>query len=401
MDKNLPKIILRKGRAGPIWAGHPWVFSGAIKSLVGEPEHGDLVAVEDMLANRIGFGHYTKDGHISIRMLTLGEKPPNVAKLLEKRIKRAIQARRDIGLPHANTTAFRLISSEGDNLPGLIVDQLGDGLVVAAGSAGMLRNQSILLEILKKEIQPSWLVFQVSKDSARMENIPHQSLLIEGEDEVIRELTILENGIQFHVDPIGGQKTGYYADQRENHRRVAELAKGKRMLDAYSYGGGFGIHAAILGAPEKVVCVDSSPRAGRLVEKNAAKNGCSVEVVVEDAISYLREKAPEEKFDLIVLDPPKFVRSRSHLKAGLKKYRMVNLLAMQAIQPGGFLITCSCSSMVSDTDFLRMLTEAGATADRQVHVLGVWGQGADHPFLAPCPESRYLKCFVTQIQHRD
>ena len=400
MSHSPGKVILRKGRSGPVWAGHPWVFSGAVQTVKGNPEHGDLVWVEDPLGNSIGQGHYSKDAHIAVRMLSLGESAIDEESFVASRIDRALASRQRLGLPSKETTAYRLVSSEGDRLPGLIVEHLGDGLVISVGSAGMLRLKDVIKSHLQGIINPQWMVFQVPKDAARLEQLPPQSLLLQGDEEDVAKTTVLENGIQFHCDPLGGQKTGYYADQRANHLYVASLVKGQKVLDAYAYGGGFGLHAAILGGASQVISVDSSARAGRLIKRNASLNGKELKIVVDDAINYLRDKAPEEQFDVIILDPPKFVRSRSHLAAGLKKYRKVNMLAMDALAPGGILVTCSCSSMVSENDFFRMLTEAGATTNKDIHILSVGGQGPDHPFLSVCAESRYLKCVIAQVQER-
>ena len=393
-------VRLRKGRSGPVWAGHPWVFSGAIKEVQGNPEHGDLIHVVDPVGNGIGYGHFSKDTHIAVRMLTLGEEAPNEPELITERLQKAIDCRRSLDLPSDSTTAFRLVSSEGDRLPGLTIEQLGEGIVIAVGSPAMLRLKDTIQHVITETVKPSWMVFQVSKDSARMEHIPQQNLIVLGEEEEIIKTVVKENGLLFHVDPVGGQKTGYYADQRANHIQLSQWVKGKNVLDAYAYGGGFGLHAKAQGEAKRVVCVDSSQRAGRLIARNAAANNLEVEVVVEDAVNYLRDTAPTENFDVVIVDPPKFVRSRSHLAAGMKKYRRVNILAMQALKNDGILVTCSCSSMVSENDFFRMLTEAGAAIGKVVQIIHVGGQGPDHPFLSVCPESRYLKYVVAKIHER-
>ena len=392
-----PRVRVKRNRSGPLWAGHPWLFSGAVLSHPHEMFIGHLVRVEDHQGAPVGWGHYGGKGPISVRMLALGESQPDEITLLKQRLDRAVQCRTRLGLPRKENTAFRLVSSEADLLPGLVVEQLGSGLVVGFNSAGMLRLRDDVIRTLRERIEPAWLVSMVTKDAARLEGLPVQTLIEHGDEETIIAQTVSENGVLFHIDPLGGQKTGYYADQRENHLRFCEFTHGKRVLDAYSYGGGFGLHALKNGHAEQVVCVDSSPRAGRLIQKNADLNGLRPEVVVADAIHYLKTEAPGRKFEVISIDPPKFVRSRSHLQAGMKKYRRVNQLAMSALEDGGILVSNSCSSMVREADFIRMLTEAGSSTGKVVQILHVGSQGPDHPFLAACPESRYLKCVFARV----
>ena len=396
----MDRVELKRGRARPAWAGHPWIFGGAVARTSGEPGPGDLVAVLDERGTVIGHGHRGGDGPIAVRMLSLGESTPNETELIRTRLEEAIARRSLLGLPSDETTAFRLVASEGDRLPGLIVDRLGEGVVIQFGTAGMLRLEGAVKDALIELLSPDWLVVQVSEDAARMEGIAPRSLLVHGEEEAVAATRVLEWGIRHHVDPLGGQKTGFYADQRENRRRVAELASGRTVLDCHCYGAGFGLNALLRGDARAVTCIDSSPRVVRLARRNAEANGADLRVQQADAAAWLRGPALDDVHDMILLDPPKFVRSRAHLKDALKKYRKLNELAMRALPPGGLLVTSSCSGLVTPEVFTRMLTEAGMRAERQVHVLEVRGQAPDHPFLAACPESSYLTCVIATVSPR-
>jgi 23S rRNA (cytosine1962-C5)-methyltransferase len=264
----------------------------------------------------------------------------------------------------------------------------------------MLRLENAVKTILHELLSPAWMIVQVSEDAARMEGIMPRSLLVHGDEEEVGSTQVLEWGIRHHVDPLGGQKTGFYADQRENRRRVAELAAGRKVLDCHCYGGAFGLNALLRGGADSVTCIDSSPRVVRLAKRNAAANNAEIRVEQADAAAWLRGPALSDRPDMILLDPPKFVRSRAHLNEALKKYRKLNELAMTALPPGGVLVTSSCSGMVTPEIFTRMLTEAGMRAERQVHVLEVRGQAPDHPFLAAAPESSYLTCVLATVSPR-
>ncbi len=399
-----PVITLRPRRARPLWVGHPWVYSGAIAHRQGEVHPGALVAVHDAEGRRIGWGHAC-GGSIAVRMLTWSEAPPDEARLVAERLRAAHARRRGLvasaspGAPP--TDAYRVVFGEGDRLPGLVVDRLGDGAVVQLGTAGMARLQGAIVDAVRAELAARWIVVQVPEDAARIEGIAAASHLVLGDEDAVARAVVHEDGLQFGVDPLGGQKTGFYADQRDNRRRVAALAEGRRVLDAYCYGAGFGIHALCRGGARNVTAVDTSARALRLARRNAELNGAdSIEFVREDVVRFLRERGPDAPWDLIVLDPPKFVRSRQHLSEGLKKYRKLNELAIRSLPPGGLLATCSCSGHVSLDDFLRMLGEAAYGAGRFLHVLEVHGQPADHPFAAACPQSRYLKCVIAAASPR-
>jgi len=389
---------LRKGKARPVLAGHPWVFSGALKSR-DEIPHGTLVSLQNEQGEIIGHGHAGGEGPIALRLLSLGTTPPDEKKLIRQRLREAINRRRLLSLPNKETNVYRLVAGEGDRLPGLIVDRMGEGLSIQIGTAGMLRLEEVILGALQEFLTPEWMVVEVPETASRLEGLPVRSEMVLGEEESLRDVIVQEWGIQFHVDPLGGQKTGYYADQRDNRRRVSEFAKGRSVLDAYCYGAAYGLAAKILGGAEEVMSVDSSPRATRMAKRNVSLNKTDIEVVTADVMSTLR-KTEERQWGMVIVDPPKFVKGRAHLKEGLKKYRKLNELAMRALSPDGILVTHSCSGMVSEHDFIRMLTDASYGADKHLHILEVRGQAPDHPYLAACPESHYLKCVIASTSPR-
>jgi len=396
----MEQVALKRGRARPAWAGHPWIFGGAIAHGPKTALPGTLVAIVDERGTVIGHGHLGGEGPIAVRIVSLGTDIPDEETLIRHRVEDALTRRALLGLPSEETTAFRIVASEGDRLPGLIVDKLGDGIVIQFGTAGMLRLESVVKNTLHELLSPSWMIVQVSEDAARMEGIMPRSLLVHGDEEEVGSTQVLEWGIRHHVDPLGGQKTGFYADQRENRRRVAELAAGRKVLDCHCYGGAFGLNALLRGGAESVTCIDSSPRVVRLAKRNAAANNAEIRVEQADAAAWLRGSALSDRPDMILLDPPKFVRSRAHLNEALKKYRKLNELAMTALPPGGILVTSSCSGMVTPEIFIRMLTEAGMRAERHVHVMEVRGQAPDHPYLAAAPEGSYLTCVLATVSPR-
>lgn len=394
-------VVLKRGKLRPVYSGHPWIFSGALQDAAhSRVDPGTLVLVLDDQKQPVGWGH-TGGGIIAVRMFTLGETRPDEAAVVRSRILDAMARRELLGLVHSpNVTGYRLVYGEGDRLPGLIIDRLGDGFVIQAGTATWNRLADLVIDTLKNRFLPTWIVWQVSPDAANIESLTDPgSRLVHGTPEAVDATTVVEYGIRHLIDPLGGQKTGFYADQRENRLRLRQLAKNKRVLDVFSYAGGFGL-AASMGEACHVTCVESSPRAHRMAQRAAELNNATIEFCNVDATTYLRESAPTGNFDIIVLDPPKLVKSRAHLVDGLKKYRSINMLAMSALRPGAMLFSHSCSGMVGEDEFHRMLTDAATAAGKQLHILETRGQGPDHPFLAAFPEGRYLKSVVGVVSNR-
>lgn len=393
-------VEIRRGRSRPLWAGHPWVYRRAIKAIDGSPPAGECVQVVDHEQRVIGWGHFSQNGPIAVRMISRREDRPEESDWVAARIATAAQRRGSMGLPSSETNVFRLVFGEGDALPGLVIDRMGEGLVVQAGTPAMLRLEETIIEALRAQFEPKWIVFGTSAEAARMEELPTGERLVWGEEDDVADTWIRESGLEFRVDPIGGQKTGFYTDQRENRRTFAAFAKGRRVLDAYAYTGAFGLGALAAGA-QSAQSVDSSPRTCRLARKNATRNDLALDVVESDVINHLRQVGPQRPFDAIALDPPKFARTKSGTPEALKKYRKLNELAMRSLPAGGLLLTCTCSGHVTPPDFHRMLTDAAFRAGRTLQIVETRGQAPDHPTLAAWPEGRYLTAVFAFVADRE
>ncbi len=393
-----PRVVLKKGKARPAWAGHPWVYSGAIERVEGQIEQsGQLVTLLDEQRRRIGFGTYNPTARIAVRIVGKELPAGGIRQLVHERVHRAVAIRAAFGLPSEETTAYRLINGEGDGLPGVIADVLGPLVSVQLTTAGA----ELWLEHLKDAIEalvrvngvPPSLWVSVPEDSARLENIAEGDRFGRGDLET--HVPLLENGIEWRLLPGKGQKTGFYSDQRENRRRLAPLCAGKTVLDTFCYTGGFGLHALKAGARE-VLGVDSSGPAVSVAHGTAKQNDLEGgSWLKEDAMRFL--KADERLWDVVVLDPPKFARGKESLDDAFKKYLALNTLGLSRVRPGGLVLTCTCSGLVDDAMFLRMLTDAALHAGRQLHVHGVFGPGPDHPFPVACPEARYLTAVLATV----
>lgn len=391
------RVRLKPGRSKPFWVGHPWVFSGAIREVVGEiGDLGGEAVVEDERGNVLGSGYYNPHGKIALRILQhrrstdLAFTPRPPADVVKERIALAVGRRTSLGFPSEDTDGFRLVNAEGDGLPGLIIDLWANVAVVHLGSRGMVTLRDTIVDQVKALAGVDAVVVATTEDASKLEAIPVERELAHGT--LDGPITIQERGVRYGVDVLGGQKTGFYADQRENRVRFATLCEGESVLDLFSYVGGFGLHAAKAGA-KSVMSIDSSTSATQSAAANAHLNGLGdvIQVQCGDAMTWLKEsRALGRSWSRIVVDPPKFARGRKHAAEAIKKYARLNTLAMSVLEPGGLMLTCSCSQHVSDADFLRMLTDAGHRGRHSVHIHEVWTQGADHPFSAVAPEGRYL-----------
>lgn len=401
------KVVLKRGRANPVWRGHPWVFSGAIQKLPPGLSPGDIVAVHDQDDKLIGHGFANPRSQIAVRMLSLGElhagalpgvadhtlpQTALVASLISRRIHEASLLRRSIGLPRSDTTAYRLVNSEGDGLPGLIVDIFGDVAAVQFSALGMKLCEEAVFAALRSLPNPPAVIVEAAAGSfAKIEGFSSQQRVVFGDESLLAGGTLcLENGIRLRVDVRDGQKTGAFLDQRDNRLLLGKFCAGAKVLDVYSYAGGFALQALRHGAVE-ATCVDISPKALKLCSENAELNSLGLLHTVEsDAFRFL-EGATPLSFDVTVVDPPKFARAQKDLPAALKGYQRLNALAMGTVRRGGLLATCSCSQLVDEQSFLRMLAAAALDAGRRVTVLYRGSQGLDHPVPPSFDEGRYLK----------
>lgn len=378
---------LKPGREGPVIAGHPWVFSGAIAKLVGEGPAGSLAEVIAADGSVAGIGYVNPRCSIAVRMLSRRLEEIN-SDFIYSRLTAALALRRAVVPP--DTTAYRLVNGEGDFLPGIIIDVYGPFLVCQNLTAGADLLKPLVVDGLVRLLSPQG-IYEKSEGGVRQEEGLANSAGVLWGEEPPPLVEMQENGCRFLVNVRGGQKTGFFLDQRDNRALVATMAQGKRLLNGFAYTGGFGLAAAKNGA-KQVISVDSSAAALHLAQKNWQLNhllDTREDFVQADMFSYLPEIT--ESFELIVLDPPPFIRRRQDLKVGISGYKEINLRALRRVAPGGQLFTFSCSQHLSAADFYQTVLFAAADARRNVRVLKQLGPAADHPVNLAHPEGRYLK----------
>jgi 23S rRNA (cytosine1962-C5)-methyltransferase len=383
------RVVLRKGRAKPLWFGHPWVYANAVGRVEGDPSPGDVVSLLDHDGRFIGRGFYNPRSQIRVRLCTRSDEAIDAA-FLRRQIARAKAVRARLGLPSERTTAYRLVNSEGDDLPGLVVDVYGDAAVAQITTLGIAERRAEVFDALEQELAVRSL-YEVSPPAyAELEGFAAASRVARGASRAT--VPVLEDGIALEVEPLVGQKTGMFIDQRETRARVGALARGARLLDCYAYAGGFAL-AAARGGARAVTAVDSSPRAVSRIEAHAKANGVTVEAVEADAFRYLETVTPQS-FDVVVIDPPKFARARKDLEAARKGYERLNALALKAVAPGGVLVTCSCSQNVDAETFERIVAAGAKQAGREVRIFERRGPAACHLLPPGFIEGQYLKVLL-------
>jgi 23S rRNA (cytosine1962-C5)-methyltransferase len=384
---GLPTLKISRRGAGRLQDGHAWVYRSDILTVDGIPP-GALVNVTDERGRFLGTAFYSSSSQIAIRML-LTEAVNDLSGLLRERIQAAIIYRERIV---ENTDAYRVVFSEADFLPGLIVDRYNDLLslqvLTQALDAESVRN--VVLSELSERLKPAAIIERVDPRVRALEQLPVRSSgVIQGE----KSTTVFSmNGVQVHFDAMEGQKTGAFLDQRENYAAAAKYARGE-ALDVFCYQGGFGLHLAQ--HCSKVVGVDSSRTALEVAEKNAALNHREIEWIEGNAFDLLRDYADSgHQYDTIILDPPAFAKSRRTLDTAMRGYKELNLRALKMLRPGGILVTCSCSYHVSEAEFLEVVAQAAQDVHRNLRMLEKRTQAKDHPILLTVPETAYLKCFI-------
>lgn len=394
--KILARVRLKKGREKRLLSGHPWVYRVDIDVVRGPVNPGDIVLLENHRGKPLGLGYYNPFSFITVRFLTADPEEEIDLSFFAQRIKQALEHRLRF-FEEDRTNAFRVVFAEADFLPGLIVDKFGNLLVVQFLTLGMERRRSEILEALKEVLSPEGIYERSDVEVRKKEGLEERTGWLYGGSTA--KVLIWENGLAFFVDVAQGQKTGYFLDQRENRYALSRYVRDARVLDCFTYTGGFGIHAAVFGARE-VVGVDVSEWAITLAWKNACLNKVEnkVHFVVTDVFDLLREFSKKgERFDLVILDPPAFVKSKESLEGALRGYRDINLFAMKLLPPGGILVTSSCSHHLSEDLFLKVLGDAACDAKRRLQILERRGQAQDHPILVGYPESHYLKCFILRV----
>ena len=393
---NYPIIKLRRGKDEAVKRYHPWIFSGAIETAADGLQAGDIVTVVDYKNNILGTG-FAEAGNIAVKILTFDNR--KIDKFFWKeRLEKAFELRKLMGLTdNEHTNSYRLVHSEGDELPGLIIDVYNKTAVVQAQTEGMALNVKTIAEVLMT-IEGLNINSVYNKSSEAMQRMGKEAvedgyLIGENSDDFV-----LENDSKFLVDWEGGQKTGFFLDQRFNRDLVRQLAKDKNVLNTFCYTGGFSV-TALRGGANKVVSVDCSKKAIAACEKNIALNGFSVEdnpSVAEDAKLFLQNMKKGE-FDLIILDPPAFAKNHKSLHKGLQGYKFINLEAMKKIKEGGLLFTFSCSQAVDKAQFQSIVMAAAIEAGRKAQIIFQLDQPDDHPVNIYHPEGAYLKGLVLKI----
>ena len=405
----MSKVILKKGRAKPVLRRHPWIFSGAIQRLEGHPVDGDIVEVRDAGNNWLARGYINRQSQIRVRLLTWREDEAIDADFWRRRLERAIAGRRGLS-EDPTTTAYRLAHAESDYLPGLIVDRYGDWLVTQFLTLGMDRQRDLIVEALADLLAPKGIYERSDVDVREKEGLAQRTGLLWG-TEPPELIEMEENGYRFLVDVREGHKTGFYLDQRENRARLSAFCKDAEVLDAFAYTGGFAVYAA--GAAQ-VMLVDSSAPALELARRNLALNRAGSVSQVRNPSLLGREgrfkyvegnvfnvlrgyRAEGRRFDVIVLDPPKFAHSRRDVQNASRAYKDINLLAFQLLRAGGVLFTYSCSGAVDANLFQKIVFGAVADTERRAQIIERLSQGADHPVALTFPEGDYLKGLVCRV----
>jgi 23S rRNA (cytosine1962-C5)-methyltransferase len=389
-SNGLPVVKISPRGMGRLRDGHVWVYRSDVVRAEEIPP-GALVSVVDTRARDVGTALYSSSSQIAIRMIS-SAPVADFSALLRQRIAEAVTYRKAIV---KDTTAYRVIFSEADFLPGLIVDRYNDIVSMQILTQGMDAEsvRDVVVSELMEQLQPASIIERVDPRVRQLEELPSRSSgLIRGEP----SSTIFSmNGVQFHFEALQGQKTGAFLDQRENYAAAANYAQG-RALDVFCYQGGFALHM-----PPRcshVAAVDSSRPALEVADQNAALNHLDIEWIEANAFDLLKDyDSSGERFDTIVLDPPAFAKSKRDLDAAMRGYKELNLRALKMLQPGGTLVTCSCSYHVSQGDFLEMLRSAALDAHRTVRLAEVRGQSQDHPVLLNIPETAYLKCVIAAV----
>jgi len=381
-----PRIILKKGRDAALRRGHPWVFSGALASVEGKPEPGDIVLAADAAGRNLGLGFFNT-GDIAFRLLTDNPAARIDAGFWRRRIERALALRRQVVPPE--TDAFRLVNAEGDGMPGLVVDRYGDYLVFSIGTAGMEKWRETLVGLMVEVVGPVGIYERSEGRSRQLEGLAERICPVVGEIPETAEIT--ENGLRFVVDLITGQKTGFFLDQRLNREIVGALSREAAVLNCFSYTGAFSVYA-VRGGAKRVVSVEASAATNEIACRNLVRNGLSPEnhpVLTANVFDYIRET--EEVFDLIILDPPAFARSRKDVVRSARGYKEINLQAARRLREGGLLATFSCSNPIDPELFEKIVLGAVRDAGKTAQVLRLLGAGPDHPVNLAHPEGRYLK----------
>lgn len=389
----MAEIVLRKTREKRVQSGHPWIYQTEIERVddpAGEIEPGDIVRVVNSKGVFVCKALYNPASMIALRVLTVRDEPTDEA-FFRRRIEAAWEYRKRL----CDVNSCRLIFGESDYLPALIVDKFADILVVQLLCLGMDRLRDMIVRLLVDVVKPRGIYERDDVPVREREGMKQLTGLMWGE--VPDRVEMVENGIRFLVDVKHGQKTGFFLDQKENRAAIAPLCPGARVLDCFCHNGTFALNAAKYGAAD-VLGVDISEEALEVARENAALNGLDVRFEAHNVFDLLRQYQGEgRQFDLIVLDPPAFTKSRKMVENAKRGYKDINLRAMKLVRDGGYLVSCSCSQHVTPDMFVDILREAAYETRRRVRIIELRSQGRDHPVLLGSDETRYLKCVIMQV----
>jgi 23S rRNA (cytosine1962-C5)-methyltransferase len=393
-----PAITLKEGRERSLQRRHPWIFSGAVECIDGAPASGDTLPVRDTEGSFLAWAAYNADSQITARVWSWTESDVIDKDFFRRRISDALAARRTLGIER-DSNGVRLIHGESDGLPGLIVDKYGDVLVMQLGSSGPEHWRETFADILQEICSPVCIYERSDSDGRELEGLSKRCGIVRGT--LPEKVEVRENGLRFAVDIATGQKTGYYLDQRDNRALTGTLAADRDVLNCFCYTGGFSIYA-LRGGAKSVLSIDSSQEALQLAQANVELNGLDssrAEWQCADVFEALRKlRDQNRKFDLIVLDPPKFAPTAAFAEKASRAYKDINLLGFKLLRPGGLLFTYSCSGGISDDLFQKIIAGAALDAGVDAQIVKKLHAAADHPVLLSFPEGAYLKGLLLRTQ---
>ncbi|KTD73034.1 class I SAM-dependent rRNA methyltransferase [Legionella tucsonensis] len=386
------KVILLAAKQNTVLRGHPWIFPKAIAKTHGKLVTGYLIDIYNADEELIGVGVYNEHSLYRVRVLALANESidiSNLHTLITHRLFQAKQVRECLNLPNEETTAYRLFNSEADGLSGLTIDRFNQTCVVASSAYWVELNRKIIIQILQNLFPQDQILWISQSKPLSQDGWKHIIL-----QEQHYKTQALEAGVIYEVEFAQAQKTGLFLDQRENHQRIAQLSKGKSVLDLYCYSGGFALHAAKAGAL-KVTAVDSSTQAITQAKKNAALNDVhQIEFIEADAREYLRKAG---NYELVVLDPPKLVPSKQHVERAKNYYRFLHREVFKYMKSGSLLMTCNCSSALSSQEFCSLVSLQAGAVGKQARILGIYGPASCHPTLTAFPEGNYLTAILLAV----
>ena len=384
----LPKVQIKIERK----TQHPWIFQKMVEWPSAKIQNGAIVDVLDKAGQWVGRGIYNAHSRIALRILTADENEQIDAAFFRDRIAKALQLRRELLKLDEVTDAYRVVHSEADGLSGLIVDRFGPLLVLEFFSAGMYRQRQVIMDVLAEFFPGASFYFFTEEHVGKQESFDCRP------PDVPEPGIITEHGLRFRVAPGSKHKTGFFVDQRENRKTLAGYCAGKKVLDLCCNSGGFSIYAKAMGGAASVTGIDLDEEVLELAKENAKLNRAQVKFIQSDLFPWLRDIIPNgERFDVVVLDPAKMTRDRDDVLGALKKYLDMNRLAMMALAPGGILLTCSCTGLVAEADFVEMLRRAAWQVGRTAQIFKITGAASDHPFFVHVPEGRYLKAIFARV----